>query len=99
MIMDTIPVEIKRRFRAQAMHGLNVRFVAIFQPHRYTRVRDLFDDFCRAFYSAHTVVVCPVYRAGEKTNEGIDNHALARQMRAFGHSNIRYVKTSIPFLS
>ena len=83
------PVEIQATLQGASNAWPERRIVAIFQPHRYTRVRDLFDDFCRAFYSAHTVVVCPVYRAGEKPIEGIDNHALARQMRAFGHSNIQ----------
>ena len=83
------PVEIQSTLQGASSAWPERRIIAVFQPHRYTRIRDLFDDFCRSFYSAHTVVVCPIYKAGEKPIEGIDHHALAQQMRAFGHSNIR----------
>ena len=47
------------------------RLVLAFQPHRYTRVRDLWEDFCGAFHAAAEVVVCPVYAAGEPPLEGV----------------------------
>lgn len=82
------PVEIQATLEGASSAWPDRRIIAIFQPHRYSRVTDLFDDFCRSFYSAHTVVVCPIYKAGEKPIEGIDNHSIARQIRAFGHGNI-----------
>jgi UDP-N-acetylmuramate--alanine ligase len=63
---------------AAARGGARGRLIAIVEPHRYTRVRDLFGDFCTCFKDADSVIVAPMYSAGEKPIEGIDQHALAR---------------------
>jgi UDP-N-acetylmuramate--alanine ligase len=55
------------------------------QPHRYTRLRDLFDDFCSCFNDADQVVLAPVYEAGEQPIEGADHTSLADGLRARGH--------------
>ena len=59
------PVEIEATLQAAEAAWPDRRVVAVFQPHRYSRVRDLFNDFCSAFNSASDVLVCPVYAAGE----------------------------------
>jgi len=55
----------------------NGRIIAVFQPHRYTRARDLFDSFSRCFTEAHEVVVMDVYAAGEDPIDGINKETLA----------------------
>jgi UDP-N-acetylmuramate--alanine ligase len=59
--------------------------IAVVQPHRYTRLRDLFDDFCHCFNDADTVVVADVYAAGEGPIEGIDKEHLVQGLKRFGH--------------
>lgn len=79
------PVEIQATLQGAAEAWPSRRLVAVFQPHRYSRVRDLLDDFARSFNEAAEVVVCPIYRAGEKPIEGIDTFAVARALRDHGH--------------
>jgi UDP-N-acetylmuramate--alanine ligase len=78
------PVEIAAVLRAarQAAEG-NV--IAVVQPHRYTRLASLFDDFCRCFNDADTVLVADVYAAGEQPIPGIDRDALVEGLRTRGH--------------
>jgi UDP-N-acetylmuramate--alanine ligase len=61
-----------------------------FQPHRYTRTRDLFDDFTRAFNKADLLFVTEVYPAGEKPIPGATGQALAEAIRAHGHHAVHY---------
>ena len=60
------------------------RLVVAFQPHRYTRTRDLMDDFANVLADADVLVLTDVYPAGEKPIAGADGHALARAVRARG---------------
>jgi UDP-N-acetylmuramate--alanine ligase len=83
------PVEI-RAVLAAAREAAEERVIAVVQPHRYTRLRDLMDDFQAAFNDADVVFVAPVYPAGEEPIEGVDANALAEGLRARGH---RMVKT------
>jgi UDP-N-acetylmuramate--alanine ligase len=62
--------------------------VAVVQPHRYTRLRDLFADFCRCFNDADVVVVADVYAAGEAPIEGIDRDALVQGLIRYGHRRV-----------
>ncbi len=64
------------------------RLVAVFQPHRYSRVAQLQDEFARCFNQADEVVVCPIYRAGEAPVPGLDQHSLADAIRACGHRGV-----------
>ncbi|MGC6534957.1 MAG: UDP-N-acetylmuramate--L-alanine ligase [Parvibaculales bacterium] len=64
------------------------RVVAVMQPHRYTRLRDLFDEFCTCMNGADTVFVMPVFEAGEKPIEGFDAAALAAGLQAHGHRHV-----------
>ncbi|QPC44886.1 UDP-N-acetylmuramate--L-alanine ligase [Kaustia mangrovi] len=78
------PVEIAAVLKA-ARRVAEGRVIAVVQPHRYTRLKSLFDDFCFCFNDAHTVVVAPVYPAGEAPIEGADHNALLEGLRARGH--------------
>jgi UDP-N-acetylmuramate--alanine ligase len=60
------------------------RMVVVFQPHRYSRTRDLFDDFCEILSQADVLLLCEVYAAGEEPVDGADGRALARGIRARG---------------
>jgi len=81
------PVEIAAVLKAarQASRG---RVLAVVQPHRYTRLRDLFEEFCTCFNEADTVIVAPVYAAGEPPIEGIDRDALLDGLRRHGHRHV-----------
>jgi len=78
------PVEIAAVLAAA--RGVAERdIIAVVQPHRYTRLRDLFDEFCTCFNDADRVLVAPVYEAGEAPIEGVDSAALVAGLRARGH--------------
>jgi UDP-N-acetylmuramate--alanine ligase len=78
------PVEI-RAVLAAAREGATGRVLAVVQPHRFTRLRDLMADFQAAFNDADGVYVAPVYAAGEAPIKGIDAAALATGLLAAGH--------------
>jgi UDP-N-acetylmuramate--alanine ligase len=77
------PVEIAAVL-ASARAVADGRVIAIVQPHRYTRLRDLFSEFCRCFAEADLVVVADVYPAGEAAIEGVDRDALVAGLRDAG---------------
>jgi UDP-N-acetylmuramate--alanine ligase len=78
------PVEIASVLRA-ARAVTNGRVIAVVQPHRYSRLHDLFGEFCRCFNDADTVIVADVYPAGEAPIEGASRDALVEGLRRFGH--------------
>ena len=78
------PVEI-RAVLAAAREGVRGRVIAVVQPHRVTRLRDLMEDFQTAFNDADVVHVAPVYPAGEAPIEGIDAAALVAGLKDRGH--------------
>ncbi|MDA0786904.1 MAG: UDP-N-acetylmuramate--L-alanine ligase [Proteobacteria bacterium] len=82
------PVEISAVLDA-ARSATQGRVMAIFQPHRYTRVESLFDDFCTCFNNADIVFVSDIYPAGEAPIEGVDRNALVDGLRARGHRDVR----------
>jgi len=84
------PAEIAAVLQA-ARAGAKGRVIAIVEPHRYTRVRDLFGEFCACFRDADSVIVAPLYSAGEAPIEGIDQHALAEGIGATGHRAVTSV--------
>jgi UDP-N-acetylmuramate--alanine ligase len=84
------PVEIEAVLRA-ARDSSAGRVIAIAQPHRYTRLHDLFDDFSSCFNEADTVMVAPVYPAGEEPIEGATSEALVARIRADGHRDARFI--------
>ncbi|MBV9882258.1 MAG: UDP-N-acetylmuramate--L-alanine ligase [Sphingomonadaceae bacterium] len=78
------PVEIAAVLSA-AREGAQGRVIAVVQPHRYTRLRDLMTEFQGAFNDADLVLVAPVYPAGEEPIEGVDNEVLVEGMKQRGH--------------
>ncbi|MGM0583067.1 MAG: UDP-N-acetylmuramate--L-alanine ligase [Pseudomonadota bacterium] len=80
------PVEISAVLRAarQAV-GPEGRVIAVHQPHRYSRLASLFEDFCKCFNEADMVAIAPVYAAGEAPVEGADRDALVAGLRRHGH--------------
>ena len=85
------PVEIKAVLRA-ARDSAKGRVIAIAQPHRYTRLHDLFGEFAACFNDADTVAVVPVYAAGEDPIEGVTSEALVQRIRSGGHRDARYIE-------
>ncbi len=81
------PVEV-RAVLAAAREGADAKVIAVVQPHRFTRLRDLFDDWRTAFNDADTVILTPVYPAGEQPIEGIDSVALAAALKRSGHRQV-----------
>jgi UDP-N-acetylmuramate--alanine ligase len=81
------PVEISAVLKAarSVSHG---RVIAVVQPHRYSRLNSLFEEFCTCFNDADVVVVAPVYAAGEAPIPGIDRDGLVDGLRAHGHRHV-----------
>jgi UDP-N-acetylmuramate--alanine ligase len=84
------PTEI-RAVLAAAREGAAGRVIAVMQPHRYSRLQSLMDEFQNAFNDADVVFVTPVYAAGEDPIEGVDANALADGLRAHGHRMVSAV--------
>ena len=85
------PVEI-RAVLAAAREGATARVIAVVQPHRFTRLRDLMGEFQAAFNDADLVYVTPVYAAGEAPIEGVDADALVMGLRGAGHRGAESVQ-------
>ncbi len=83
------PAEIKATLSA-ARGGWDRRIVAVFQPHRYSRTKALFEDFTKAFYQADHVVLMDVYAAGEELIEGVSADKLAAGITGHGHRSCCY---------
>ncbi len=81
------PVEIAAVLSA-ARAGAKGRVIAVVEPHRYTRVRDLFADFSACFADADHVIVAPLYTAGESPIAGVDSHALAASIGKSCHRSV-----------
>jgi UDP-N-acetylmuramate--alanine ligase len=84
------PVEIAAVLKA-ARTGARGRLVAVVEPHRYTRVRDLFDEFAASFADADCVIVGPLYTAGEAPIDGVSSASLAEAIRASSHKEVAVV--------
>jgi UDP-N-acetylmuramate--alanine ligase len=82
------PVEIAAVLKA-ARGATPGRVIAVMQPHRYTRLAGLFDEFCTCFNDADTVLVADVYAAGEAPIDGVDRDALVAGLAAHGHRDAR----------
>jgi UDP-N-acetylmuramate--alanine ligase len=86
------PTEIKATLAAAKQCAFR-KIHAIFQPHRYTRTRDLMEDFATAFADADSLFVLDIYAASEKPIEGITGEALARTIREKGAKSAQYVSS------
>ena len=84
------PVEIAAVLKA-ARQSTRRDVIAVVQPHRYSRVHDLFNDFATCFNDADTVIVAPIYAAGEAPIEGVTHEELVQRIRARGHRDARVI--------
>lgn len=81
------PVEIAAVLKA-ARDSYSGKVIAVVQPHRYTRLQSLFEEFCTCFNDADAVIVADVYAAGESPIEGIDRDHFVAGLRAHGHREV-----------
>ena len=84
------PTEIRASL-ATAKEAFGRRTVVVFQPHRYSRVKELFDDFCRAFHQADLLLVTEIYPAGEDPLPNVSGQRLADGVKVHGHRDVRFV--------
>lgn len=86
------PVEIKAVLKA-ARDSVKGRVIAIAQPHRFSRLHDLFDDFATCFNDADTIIIAPVYAAGEEPIEGVGTKELVERIKTAGHRDARTIES------
>ncbi len=86
------PVEIKAVLKA-ARDSCKGRIIAIHQPHRYSRVASLFEEFACCFNDADTVFIAPIYSAGEDPIEGVTAEELVSRIKSGGHRDARFLAT------
>ncbi len=84
------PAEVRAVLRG-AREAFGRRVVCVFQPHRYSRTRDLLADFTAAFVDADALLVSEIYPAGEEPIPGVSGQALAEAIRAHGHRDVTFV--------
>ncbi len=91
------PTEIRATL-AGAKSGWRRRVVCVFQPHLYSRTRDFYDEFGRAFFNADILVLTDVYPAREEPIQGISGELIVNAAREFGHKQVHYVpdKKDVP---
>ncbi len=91
------PTEIRATL-AGAKAGWRRRVVCVFQPHLYSRTRDFYDEFGRAFFNADVLVVTDVYAAREEPIQGVSGELIVNAAREFGHKQVHYVpdKKDVP---
>ena len=82
------PVEISAVLSAARMLKPNNKVIAVMQPHRYTRLHDLFTEFCGCFNDADHVIITDVYAAGEEPIDGISSEALVKGLIDHGHPSV-----------
>jgi UDP-N-acetylmuramate--alanine ligase len=86
------PTEIVATLQAARECGY-ARVHVLFQPHRYTRTRDLMTEFAGAFKDADTVEVLDIYAASEEPIAGVDARALVKEIRGEGKSGVEYAES------
>ncbi len=84
------PVEIKAVLRA-AREACKGRVIAVHQPHRYSRLASLFEEFAGCFNDADSIFLAPVYAAGEEPIEGANSEALVSRIKSAGHRDARFL--------
>ena len=94
LVMDDYghhPTEILATLKAAKETWPERRLVVLFQPHRYTRTKGLYDRFVISFNDADVLLVAPVYSAGEAAVEGVSARWLAQGIKDHGHKDVRSV--------
>jgi UDP-N-acetylmuramate--alanine ligase len=87
------PTEIQATLAAAKVGSRGRRIVVLFQPHRYTRTKDLMDEFARSFNNADVVLVTDIYAASEDPIEGVTAESLVEAIKRYGHKQVRHVGT------
>ncbi|MEW6456952.1 MAG: UDP-N-acetylmuramate--L-alanine ligase [Acidobacteriota bacterium] len=85
------PTEIRVTLDA-LKKGWGNRVIAVFQPHRYTRLQKLMDDFPRSFYQADEVIITSIYPAGENSIEGVSSQVLYEKFQKYGVKNVHLIE-------
>jgi len=85
------PAEIRATLAAAKKGWPERRLVVAFQPHRYSRTKELFDEFLTAFYDADLLVITDIYAASEKPIEGVTAEALANGIRMHGQKEVTFI--------
>jgi UDP-N-acetylmuramate--alanine ligase len=85
------PVEIAAVLKAARAGAMGGRVIAVCEPHRYSRLKDLFSEFAGCFADADSVIIAPLYAAGETPIPGIGQAELAAAVRAWGHHDAVHV--------
>ena len=87
------PVEINAALAAARLLTPKSKIISIFQPHRYSRIKDLFSDFCSCFNDADYVFLLDVYPAGEEPLKGFESTDLKNGLLKYGHKNVSYLES------
>lgn len=87
------PVEINAALAAARLLTPKSKIISIFQPHRYSRIKDLFNDFCSCFNDADYVFLLDVYPAGEEPLKGFESTDLKNGLLKYGHKNVTYIES------
>ncbi|MBE7636686.1 UDP-N-acetylmuramate--L-alanine ligase [Sneathiella sp. P13V-1] len=85
------PVEISSVLAA-ARQAYDGKVIAVVQPHRYSRLNDLFEEFCTCFNDADTVIVADIFAAGEQPIEGVNQESYVEGLRTRGHRHVLPLK-------
>jgi UDP-N-acetylmuramate--alanine ligase len=85
------PTEIKATLQAARQVWGDRRVIVVFQPHRYTRTKALFEEFLGAFHDADVLIVTDIYAASEREIEGVNSENLYRGIRDHGHGDVMYM--------
>lgn len=93
------PTEIVKTIGAAKESWPDRRLIVVFQPHRYSRTKDLYDTFVASFNQADVLIITPLYGAGEEPLPGIDSELLARGIRDHGHRAVTLCKNKEDALS
>ncbi len=93
LVMDDYghhPTEIMATLSAIRESFKDKRLMVVFQPHRYSRTKGLFDEFTRSFYQSDILIILPIYAASEKPIEGVDAKYLCEGIKEHGHKDVSY---------
>lgn len=92
------PTEVQATLQAARKGWPDRRIVAVFQPHLFSRTRDLYKEFGLSFFEADLLLVTDVYPSREQPIEGISGKLISDTAKEFGHKNVTYVeqKTNVP---
>ncbi|MEK6590041.1 MAG: UDP-N-acetylmuramate--L-alanine ligase, partial [Nitrospinota bacterium] len=89
------PAEIKATLRSAKEGWKGKRIITVFQPHRYTRTRDLLNEFYTAFYDSDSLIITEIYPAGEKPIDGVNAHLIYEGVRRHGHRDVIFIDNSV----